>query len=304
MIPSSAVLGIALGQTESHAIALCPSSSSLKVSGHHILTAGDEDTLTTTMKTLKDALLSRVSWYQRLSPSVVVGVEDDTVISKTLMAADVDDPLEQEAVVGQALGMALNMEISGLFFDFTKQHALNHQPGQAQYQVVACRQQTLTPILSALKDVGLKVSVVDTQQHGLQAVYDALIGHYQPQTSPLWLHLDAGKLTAVRALSDGGLYQQSLTVAMPLGGSGSEGEATASSRVLQQHLEHAYQRVESEHAVPISTLWLSGHWPSDILCPSSAQRVFIQPGEPFGASSLSPHACSALGLALRGASGS
>lgn len=303
MIPSSAVLGIALGRMESHAIALCPSASSLTVSGHHILTAGDEDTLTATMKPLKETLLSSVSWYQRLSPNVVVGVEDDAVISKTLMAADVDDPLEQEAVVGQALSVALNMDISGLFFDFIKQQPLVHQPGQAQYQVVACRQQTLTPLLLALKDVGLRVRVIDTQQHGLQEVYYALIRHYQPDVSPLWLHLGAGMLSALRALPNGELYYHHLAVSLPGTRVDQEGETVTSNHVLQQHLDHAYQRGGSEHAAPTSTLWLSGHWPTDILCPTSAQMTFIQPGEPFGAPFLSHHACSALGLAIRGVSG-
>ncbi|WP_025739047.1 pilus assembly protein PilM [Salinivibrio socompensis] len=301
MIPSSAVLGIAFGQAESHAIAISPSSSTLTVSGHHILICRNSDTLSTTMKTLKDTLLRPLSWYQRFAPNVVVGVEDDTVISKTLIAADVEDPLEQEVVVGQALSVALNMEISGLFFDFIKQHPLSQQPGQAQYQVVACRQQTLTPLLSALKSVGLKVRVVDTQQHGLQAVYYALIRHHRPDASPLWLHLHAGKLSAMRALPDGELYQHSLTVGMS--GVGAGQEAVASSQVLQQHLDHAYHRDGIEHTSPASTLWLSGDWPTDIIRPTQAQSVFIQPGEPFGAPSLSHHACAALGLAIRGTYG-
>ncbi|SIO18202.1 hypothetical protein [Salinivibrio sp. ES.052] len=302
MIPSSAVLGIAVGQEISHAVAVRPASSTLTVSAYHTFECDNKDTLPETIKTLKKTLLSHLPWHQRFSPTVVVGVEDETVIRKTLTAADIDDPLEQEVVVGQALSVALNMDMSGLFFDFMKQRSSCPQSGQVSYEVVACRRQALMPLLAAFKEGGLNVSIVDTQQQGLQEVYHALVQHYQPDSAPLWLHLSAGTLSVICALPDGELYQHRLTVStMTMDANPEVRERDLGrSRVLQQHLDQAYQRYGTHHPHSVVPLWLSGDWPTHVTSPASTSCTFIHPGEAFGQASLCAQSCAALGLAFRG----
>ncbi|WBA08846.1 hypothetical protein [Salinivibrio kushneri] len=297
MMRSSAVLGLALGQQTSYAVAIKPSSATQQVLSFHTLTACHDDSLVESIKTLKATMLDPLPWYQRWMATVVIGVEDDTVISKTLTAADVDDPLEQETTVGQALSQALNMDISDLLFDFSKKD-VGAQPGDAHYQVIACRQSALAPILAACRQAKLNVRVVDRQQHGLQALYKALVAYHQPSVWPLWLHLCAEALTVTGKRSDGEDYQQRLSLTSPR----QTDAGDLSHQVLCQHIEHAYQAYLTQagrHSE--ASVWLSGDWPESLRSPAQIACHLINPGAPFGCENLNAPACVALGLALRGA---
>lgn len=297
MMRSSAVLGLALGRQTSHAVAIQPSSATQQVVSLHTLATVHDDHLVESIKTLKADMLEPLPWYQRWMTSVVIGVDDDTVISKTLTAADVDDPLEQEAMVGQALSQALNMDISDLLFDFSKKD-VGPQPGDAHYQVTACRQSTLAPILAACHQAKLNVSVVDRQQHGLQALYEALVAYHQPDAWPLWLHVCAGALTVTGKRTDGEDYQQRLSLTSPRQADADD----LSYQVLCQHIEHAYHAYLTQSGSHSdASVWLSGDWPEAMRFPAQIACHSINPGAPFGCENLNAPATVALGLALRGA---
>lgn len=299
MVRNSAVLGIDIGRDTIHAIAVRAYRQGIQIAGHHEVHYRATDDLLTPMTEIKKRLLACLPWYQRLRVPVVVGVDDDAVITKQITAPLIDDEIEQEALIGQKLSAALNMDTATLYYDFEVMSGISVQPGQACYQVVACRRHALTPALDALKHVGLSPSVADINSQALVGVYQAIRPVAQANHWPLWLHYHGGLITAIRLYPDGQVYQHRSRLGE---GERYEHREEPANTLAQQHVDQACHRArEHNRLLPLSSVWISGVWPTTL----ASEHLAITRLNPVAmldqtAPTISDEASIALGLALRG----
>lgn len=299
MMRSSAVLGIDIGRDIIHAIVVRAHRQGIQVAGHHRVPYRATDDLCVPLTEIKKRLLACLPWYQRLHISVVVGVDEEAVITKQMTAPLIDDEIEQEALIGQKLSAALNMDMDTLYYDFAVMSGVTVQPGQVCYQVVACRRHALTPALDALKRVGLSPTVADINSQALVGVYQALRPVAQANHWPLWLHYHSGLLTAIRLYPDGQVYQHRCRLGE---GERYEHRESVANTLVQQHFDQACHRArEHNRLLPLSTVWISGAWPATL----ASEHLTIMRFNPVAmldqtAPNISDDASIALGLALRG----
>ncbi len=200
------VIGIDFGHHSIKAVAIKSMGNIIQLVGYHELSVPQEifsanhildyRKIVKKLKELKKGL-------PRFSHQVAISVPDQAVISKVLQIERDIDVKEQEFAIHEAFGQQSPIPIEDLSLDFfeVEQQEVNRS-ATSSFQVYATRKEVVESRVDALKEAGLKPSVIDVQANSLSKVC-RLASQKHPDRSN-WMLVDIGlKQTSLCTLGGG-----------------------------------------------------------------------------------------------------